>query len=254
MAKTALITGASSGLGRGFALALARRDYHLFLTGRNQSRLEAVAREISNLSSSRIFRADLSDPSACSRLIDSVLAENGAPDLLVNNAASMPSGDFVQRSEAEIEATFFLNLIAPAELTRRFCTASSPTLGVIFVLSAAARFPQPYNSLYSASKVGLRFLAESLHVEFAGRTRICLAYPPLTATPMTDRIRMGRQLVRKADAVQVAERIIAAFESGRDEITWIDWEIIPSFLYRLTPGLFRYLLKSQRQTVRRIFE
>lgn len=254
MDKIALITGASGGLGRGFALALARRGYHLFLTGRDQSRLEAVARETSSLSTASILSANLSNPSACSRLIDLVLAENGAPDLLVNNAAFMPAGDFIQRSDAEIEATFFLNLTAPAELTYRFCTASPPTQGVIFVLSAAARFPQPYNSLYSASKVGLRFLAESLHVEFAGRTRICLAYPPVTVTPMTDRIRMDRQLVRKADAVKVAERIIAAYESGRDEITWFDWEIIPSFLYRLTPGLFRHLLKSQRQTVRRIFE
>ena len=254
MKKAALITGAGGGLGRGFAFALARRGYHLLLTGRDQARLDEVAREIGGLSTVSLFCADLSDRSACSRLIDSILAENGAPDLLIHKAASMPAGDFLQRSDAEVESTFFINLIAPVELTRRFCTASHPPEGVIFILSTAARFPQPYNSLYSSSKAGLRFLAESLQVEFAGHTRVCLAYPPVTATPLTDPFRAGRPLVRRADPAQVAERIVAAYESGQNEIAWFNWEIIPILLYRLTPRLFRSVLKSQRKNLRRIFE
>src|SRR5262249_16471172 len=142
----------------------------------------------------------------------------------------------------------------PVELTQRFCTASLPPEGVIFILSTAARFPQPYNSIYSASKVGLRFLAESLQVEFAGCPRICLAYPPMTDTSMIDPLRTNLPFVHKMNPAQVAERIIAAYESGRNEIAWFDWETIPSLLYRLAPSLFRSVLKTQRQTLSRMFE
>jgi hypothetical protein len=253
MPKTALITGAGSGIGRGFALALARRGFHLLLVGWDASRLQDVAREVGAFTTASYYCADLSDLSACSRLVDSILDDHGAPDLLVNNAALMPAGDFIQRSAAEMEATFNVNLLAPAELTRRFCASATPPEGVIFVLSTAARFPQPYNSVYSASKAGLRSLAESLQVEFAGEIRIFRAYPPLTATDMTDRFADGHGSISRADPVRVAERIVAAYESGRDEISWLDWEVIPSLFYRLAPRLFRQLLKSQRRYLQEMF-
>lgn len=253
MLKTALITGAGSGIGRGFALALARRGTHLILVGREESRLQEVAREIGAFTSASYYCADLSDMTACSRLVDCVLDEHGVPDLLVNNAALMPAGDLRQRSAAEIEAAFTVNLLAPAELTRRFCASSTPPEGVIFVLSTAARFPQPYNSVYSATKTGLRSLAESLQVEFAGEIRIFRAYPPLTATDMTDRFADGHGSIPRADPARVAERIVSAYEAGRDEISWLDWEAIPSLFYRLAPRLFRQLLKSQRRYLQEMF-
>lgn len=253
MPKTALVTGAGSGIGRGLALALAKRGYQLLLVGRDQSRLEATAHEIGVFSSASIFCADLADPSSRSDLIERVLAQNGAPSLLVNNAASMPCGDFLWRSSLEIETAFATNLAAPAELTQRFCSAAMPTEGLIFILSTAARFPQPYNSLYSASKAGLRSLAEALQVEFDGRVRVCLAYPPLTRTALTEPFGASSWPIHKADALQVAEQIISAYETGRNEISWFDWEVLPSFFYRFAPGLFRRLLKNQGRKLREIF-
>ena len=150
----------------------------------------------------------------------------------------------------DIETTLTVNLLAPAELTRRLCAASPVPGGVIFILSTAARIPQPFNSLYSASKAGLRFLAESLQVELAGKIRVCLAYPPLTETPMTARFTAP---IPKADPLVVAEKIIHAYERGQDEITWLDWEIFPVMFYRLFPQLFRYLLKTQRRSLAKTF-
>jgi short-subunit dehydrogenase len=254
MQKSALVTGAGSGIGRGLALALARRGYHLLLVGRDQTRLAGSAAEVSVFSTAEVFCADLADPLARSRLIEAVLARGGAPMLLVHNAAAMPYGDFIQRSSAEIEAAFAVNLLAPADLTSRFCAAPVPPQGLIFVLSTAARFPQPYNSLYSASKSGLRALAEALQVEFAGRARVCLAYPPLTESALTRGFESGAWPVRKADALTVAERIISAYEAGRDEISWFDWEVLPSLFYRLAPGPFRWLLKAYRQKLQDMFK
>lgn len=251
MGRSALITGAGGGLGRGLALALARRGYRLHLHGRDESRLRALADEIGTRTMTQIHCADLSDASACSRFMDQLPAGSEAPNLLIHNAALMPAGDFLRRSAAEVEAVFAVNLFAPAELTRRLCAASDPPQGVLFILSAASRFPQPYNSLYSASKAGLRFLAESLQAELAGKTRVCLAYPPLTDTPMTARFRSP---LPKADPLRVAERIIRACEAGRAEIAWRDWEMVPSLLYRFFPALFRHLLKNRRDIFAKAFE
>jgi 3-dehydrosphinganine reductase len=250
VAKSALITGASSGIGRGLALALARRGYHLFLLGRDEARLQTVAREIEPFSSPRLYCTDLSNVEARSRFVDNLLAGSVPPSLLIHNAAVMPAGDFLQCSMTDIEAALAVNLLAPIELTRRLCAAAPTPEGVMFVLSTAARFPQPFNSLYSASKAGLRFLAESLQVELDGKTRVCLAYPPLTETPMTARFNSS---LHKADPVRVAETIIRGYERGQDEITWLDWEILPVMFYRLLPRLFRYLLKTQRELLGRTF-
>ena len=251
MDKSALITGASGGLGRGLALALARRGYYLFLNGRDESKLRALAVELEPFTRPSLFCADLSDPVARSRFIDSLLAESAPPRLVIHNAALMPAGDFLSRSAAEIESAFAVNLLAPADLTHRLCAVNPAPEGLIFILSTAARFPQPYNSLYSASKAGLRFLAESLQVELAGQTRVCLVYPPLTATSMTASFASP---FPKADPLRVAEKIIQAYERGQDEITWRDWEILPALLYRLFPRLFRRLLKSRRELLKNAFK
>jgi len=198
-----------------------------------------------------LFCADLSDPAARSRFIDNLLAESLPPRLVIHNAALLPAGEFPSLPAAEIESTFAVNLFTPAELTRRLCAASPAPEGVMFILSTAARFPQPYNSLYSASKAGLRFLAESLQVELAEKTRVCLVYPPLTETPMTTRFTSP---FPRANPLRVAEKIIRAYERGQNEITWLDWEIMPVLFYRLFPRLFRRLLKSQREMLGTMFK
>jgi short-subunit dehydrogenase len=249
MTKAALITGASSGIGRGLALALARRGYQLILLGRDESRLRAVAREIESFSCPSVYCVDLANRGERAHFVDSLLAEAAPPSLVIHNAALMPTGNFLQRPITQIEATLAVNLLAPVELTHSLCTVSPAPEGVIFILSTAARFPQPFNSVYSASKAGLRFLAESLQVELAGRTRVCLAYPPLTKTPMTSRFKAP---IRKADPLLVAEKIIHGYERGQDEMTWFNWEIFPVMLYRLFPRLFRHLLKTRRQSLDRL--
>ena len=250
MTKSALITGAGSGIGRGLTLTLARRGYQLYLLGKDEYKLRAVAGEIASFCRPSLYRVDLSDRDERAHFVDNLLSESAPPGLVIHNAALMPAGNFLQLPTRELEATLAVNLLAPAELTRRLCAASPAPEGVIFILSTAARFPQPFNSMYSASKAGLRFLAESLQVELAGKTRVCLAYPPLTETPMTTSFKAP---VRKADPLPVAEKIINAYERRHDEVTWLDLEIFPVMFYRLFPRLFRQLLKSRRQSLAKLF-
>jgi uncharacterized protein len=259
MNKTALVTGAGSGIGKALSITLAQRGYHILLVGRDHNRLELASHEISAFSTSRIFCTNLTDPVARARLTDSVLAQTGTPALLVNNAAVMPYGAFLNATDAQLQETFATNLAAPADLTLRLFRSSihqqmSKQHGVIFVLSAAARFPQPYNSLYSASKAGLRYLAESLQVEMDSHIQICLAYPPLTASPMTENFIPPNRLIQKSSTKLVAEKIIAGYEAGKFEVAWFDWEAIPSWFYRFAPKVFRRVLKSQKQKLQQLFK
>ena len=142
-----------------------------------------------------------------------------------------------------------VNLFAPAILTRGLCSGPRLPGGMIFMLSTAARFPQPYNSLYTGSKSGLRAFAEALQVEVSGKMRVCLVYPPLTATRMTAGFTAVRWPLSKSEPVVVAEKIVAGYEAGWNEIAWLDWEILPSLFYRLAPRLFRRLMEKNRGAI-----
>lgn len=253
MKNTALITGASGGLGRGFALALARRGWHVILTGRNASQLAQVQAEIQVISSVETHLLDLADLPAVENFCNILNNTVGAPGLLINNAACMPSGEFLAQPESEIQAAMTTNLLSPALMTRMFCARQAPTQAVIFILSNAGRFPHPFNSVYSASKTGLRSLAECLQVELGPSTRICLAYPPIMVSSMTSQFRKTSNLLPQANPVHIAEKIIQAFERGHNEITWLNWEGIPILFYQFAPRLFRKLLESQAHELRNLF-
>jgi short-subunit dehydrogenase len=253
MKYTALITGATGGLGRGFALALARRGWHVILTGRDASRLAQVQAEIQVFGSAETFLLDLADLPAVENFCDLLINTIGAPGLLINNAAGMPIGDFIALPENEINAALTTNLLAPALMTRVFCTGQTPTQAVIFILSTAGRIPQPFNSVYSASKSGLRSLAECLQVELAPTTRVCLAYPPIMASNLTEQFQATANSFPKANPLHISETIVQSFERGQNEIVWLDWESIPMLFYQLAPRLFRKLLKSQRNRLRNLF-
>jgi short-subunit dehydrogenase len=252
MKNTALITGASGGLGRGLAFALARRGWHIILTGRNASRLAQVQAEIQVISSVETHLLDLADLPAVENFCNLLNNTVGAPGLLINNAACLPNGDFGAQPESEIQAAMTTNLLSPALMTRMFCAGQAPTQAVIFILSNAGRFPQPFNSVYSASKTGLRSLAECLQVELGSSTRICLAYPPIMATSLTSQFRKTSNLLPIANPLHISEKIIKAFEQGQNEITWLNWEGIPILFYQFAPRLFRKLLLSQRQRLRNL--
>ncbi len=178
----ALVTGASSGIGRAFALGLAAGGTDLVLVARRGDRLEDLATELraGHDTEVEVLVADLTDDGDLAR-VEARLADTTAPvDLLVNNAGFATSGRFadlpVEREVAEI----CLNVLAPVRLTR----AVLPGMierghgGVVNVSSIVALQPLPHWATYAASKAYLTSFSEAIHEEVRAQGVVVMALMP----------------------------------------------------------------------------
>ena len=121
--RHALVTGASRGIGRAVALALAARGCRLTLVARDQSALEAVKFGVESFGRQAVVRAaDLSDPNETARLALDVLAGGAVPNILVNNAGVLVLAELVDMTDESIREQLQINLVTPIALTRSLLT------------------------------------------------------------------------------------------------------------------------------------
>jgi uncharacterized protein len=166
MADTALITGASSGIGDQFARQLARRGYEVILVARRRDRLEQLAEQVA--SSAHVIECDLA--SEADKLADKVETLGADVDLLVNNAGFGLRGQFLE-FDAEREAEMVrVNCEAVVRLTHAFVPGmvERGRGGVITVASTAGMQPLPYETTYAASKAFAISFMEALSMELRG--------------------------------------------------------------------------------------
>jgi uncharacterized protein len=154
--RTALVTGATGGIGRAIARALSARGATLLLSGRRTDVLEPLASELG----ARALECDLSDPAAVDRLAD----EAASVDLLVANAALPASGYLTTFTQQEIDRALAVNLRAPIALARRLVEPMMERGSghLVFVSSLSGKAASPGGSVYSATKFGLRGFALGL--------------------------------------------------------------------------------------------
>src|SRR5215831_17769101 len=165
----ALVTGASRGLGKYFARALAARGESLVLVARNKDRLDAVAGELQTAHDIHVetLSFDLAEPGAGQRLTDDLGARNVKIDLLVNNAGFGDQGEFFRLSlENQIEM-IHLQTSTVVELTHKLLTPMIEQRrgGIINVSSMAGWQPIPYATIYSAAKSFLTTFSLALEAE-----------------------------------------------------------------------------------------
>jgi short-subunit dehydrogenase len=157
-AKTALVTGASRGIGAHIAAALAERSMNLVLASRSAGELEAVAAE-QRKRGVRVLAVvtDLTDADSIARLIDAAEREFGGVDVLVNNAGGDPLRQFHEMSLEENEAILKLNLFAPIALTHMVLPGmlKRGRGHIVNISSMAGRVGFPYTEAYGAAKDGL---------------------------------------------------------------------------------------------------
>jgi short-subunit dehydrogenase len=166
---TALITGASSGLGEEFARQLARENYDLVLTARREDRLKAVAAEATRLGSSKVevIASDLGQPNAATELHRQLTERGIEIECLINNAGFGTHGIFHKMPlEREIEE-INLNIGAVVSLTRLFLQPMVERRRgtIINVASTAAFQPVPYMATYGASKSFVLDFSEAVAYE-----------------------------------------------------------------------------------------
>jgi short-subunit dehydrogenase len=250
--KAALVTGAGTGIGRGIALALARRGVRVTLVGRRHEPLAAVAAEVHALGGqAAVAPGDVAEAGARRQMLAAAHSAFGDLHILVNNAGVLASGALLQLNGAEIDRTVAVNLAAPIDLTRLALPDLMHTGGaIVFVGSTASHVPLPYASLYSGTKAGLHAFCASLRHELAPLgVHLLEAYPPTVATAMTARIARKAPvwLVRSQSAEAAGERIVAALAAGRKEVQWGAGERLLILLQRYAPHLLARGLGTQRR-------
>ena len=219
----AVVTGASSGIGRAFAKQLATRGYDLVLVARSRDRLEALAAELRDRDGARarVFVADLGEAGALAEVEN--LLHSAPPDLLVNNAGFGTAGAFHERDLERESELLRVNVIALVRLTH----ASLPGMlergsgAVINVSSLAGEVPSGFNATYGASKAFVTSFTHALREELrdTGVTVQCLL-PGITATAWAetagiDTSNTPSMLV--SDPLDVAKASLAALEGGSAE-------------------------------------
>jgi short-subunit dehydrogenase len=187
----AVVTGASGGIGRAMARALARPGMSLFLTGRDAGRLRSCARDV-EAAADRVFTyaADLARDEGIRGLLERVGAEAGRTDVLVHAAGSLSLGSIADATGEELDEQARVNLRAPFLLSQAFLPLLRESLGqVVFVNSSAALQPGTDNVLYAATKSALRSLADGFrsYVNASG-IRVLSVFPGRTATAMQEAV------------------------------------------------------------------
>jgi short-subunit dehydrogenase len=166
----AVITGASSGIGKEYAHQLAALGVDLILAARREDRLHALAHELQQKYQIQAFiiPIDLSQPHASQSLFEKAVALGHPITMLINNAGVGKYGNFMDFSYADHHATIQINSIVPTELTYRFVehmlSHGKPSY-ITQVASIAAFQPVGYFTVYSGTKGYLRYFSETLAFE-----------------------------------------------------------------------------------------
>jgi len=198
---TAIITGASSGIGEATARALAAEGYEVALIARRAERLEMLAKRIEE-AGGRAFPivADLADEAATARAAREALDALGRIDLLVNNAGYSPGAAIEQFTRSEIRHIFDVNLFSALQMIGTVTPLMREQGGgrIINVGSVAGMIPAPLAVPYGASKVGMHAATDALRLELAPfGIRLALVIPGFVDTAVFDNAREGAKHLRE---------------------------------------------------------
>jgi NAD(P)-dependent dehydrogenase (short-subunit alcohol dehydrogenase family) len=216
---TALVTGATSGLGKAIALRLARDGLRVIVVGRDATRGEAVVEQIETEGGQATFiAADLSDPAEIARLA----LEAGDIDVLVNNAGFSVWAPTEKMAVEDFDAMFASNVRAPFLLVGAFAPAMAAkgAGSIINISSMAGRIGLPNGAAYGATKAALASFAQSWTAEYSPRgVRVnAVAAGPIYTRPearqLFDRLGETTALHRVAEPSEIAE-VVAFLASPR---------------------------------------
>lgn len=244
---TALVTGASGGLGTHIARRLAREGMNVAISGRRENALAEVATELNALGAkTAAIPADLSDLDAIDPLVDSVEKALGPIDILVNNAGVESIGAFTSYTREELVFSVNVNLTAPLLLTHRL-TPGMLERGqghVVFIASVAGKVGPAFSEPYAATKAGLVGLTQSLRAEYlnapVGFSVICpgfIAGDGMYARMVEDGHRSNR-MMGETTTEKIASSVVRAIHDDSAEIIESGAPIRPMLaLAQLAPGL-----------------
>jgi uncharacterized protein len=246
---TALVTGASSGIGAIYADRLARRGYDLILVARNRARLDELATRITSQTgrSVKIVAADLNDD-ADVRRVEDLLRSDASITMLVNNAGVGGAAPLLQSDVEKMEAMIKLNVLSLTRLTYAVAPAfvARGAGSIINIASIVAVAPEILNGVYGGTKAFVLALTQSLHHELAGKgVKVQAVLPGATRTEFWDIAglpveHLDQGIVMSAE--QMVDAALVGFDQG--EVATIpslpdygDWQKFESARAALGPNL-----------------
>lgn len=194
--KVAVITGAAGGIGRGIALALARRGCTLALADIDEANLAKTAAELA-AKGARVshYRLDVSDAAQIAAFPARVLADHAGVDLLFNNAGVAIGGSFEQVSEADFDWLLSINLFGVIRMTRAFMPAlrQSGEARIVNLSSLFGLIAPPGQTAYAASKFAVRGFSNALRHELemeGAKIGVTVVHPGGIATSIAKNARV----------------------------------------------------------------
>lgn len=221
--RTALVTGASSGIGREFAHELARRGSSLVLTARSTDRLAALAEQLrrDHAIDTVVLTHDLGRPGGAQDLVADLAARGLTIDILINNAGVGAHGDVVDADPDRLAAMTTLNVDTVVALTGRLLPGmvERGAGAIVNVASTAAYQPVPHMAVYGASKAFVLSFSRALWAETRGTGVTVLALSPgATATEFFQVAGEDAAVGPRRSPAQVVGTAMRALAAGRPSV------------------------------------
>jgi short-subunit dehydrogenase len=235
--RTAVITGATMGIGAAITDRMAGEGMHLVLVARDAARLDAAAKRLRAEHGIDVLTIplDLSHPQASAHLAQRLTEERIEVEVLVNNAGAALVGPAAETGPAAMRALIDLNAAAVAELTALLLPAmvARGRGAIVNIASTAAYAPAPYNAAYGASKAFVLSFTQAVWAETKGTgVRVVAVSPSATETPMNPRPAFG-----KRQPEQVAATVMAALRGHGPAVVDGRFNTVLAFVFgRLLPA------------------
>ncbi len=256
MSSTALITGASQGIGKATALLFAKKGYDLIITARTKDKLESVAEEIRTLGVEVLaIASDVSDRSAVEALINLGIERFSQIDVLVNNAGVCMTAPMVKTTIEDWERIINVNLwgyiYTINTLLPHFIARKQGS--IINVGSFGGKVPLPNMTAYCTSKHAITGLTETLRLELEPQgIHVSGIHPSVTNTDF-----MERAVFKDSDPEQMKQMLSSPLASQPEDVAKAIWDAVkhpqaevvvgsakvPTFLHRLFPGITQGMLQ-----------
>ena len=215
--RLAVVTGASSGIGRAIAEELAARGASLCLVGRRPEKLNVIAPRMDGGARKLVYKVDLEVDAGIERLPGDLLRDGAEVDILVHSAGIILLGSTGNAPIADFDRQMNINLRGPYRLTQALLPQLKSRRGqIVFINSSAGARAVPGSGAYSVSKHGLRGLADSLRGEINGIVRVTSVFTGTTATPMQRSLHAAKgrayapeNLIQPADVASVVSHVLS---------------------------------------------
>ena len=251
--RTALITGASSGIGLELAKLFARDHFNLILVARDRPRLKQLADDLTHRYgiSAKVIEKDLSKPSAPKEIFEELHRSALFIDILVNNAGIGVYGSFDENHLGEQLDSLQLNIMTLTSLTHLFLPEIKSRKGKILNVASTAAFqPGPFMGCYFASKAYVLFFSEAIANELkaSGVTVTALCPGP---TQTNFQIRSGTQNIRES-AIMMDAKTVA--QIGYRGLMRGETVVVPGLMNKLLVFLVRFFPRDLVTRAARFFE